>query len=141
MLYVLGLSFKKSSTDSVGGSYFLISHVVRVDFAQNWADLLCSQMASVAEFIAFSPDPDGMEQGEAVLAYFLRFHPAILLPSNGGQSELWKLLQGLHTHLLCVVLYNPLSDFSRAGQCIRHRVQGGFTLREIRCGCFDLEGT
>lgn len=141
MLYVLGLSFKKSSTDSVGGSYFLISHVVRVDFAQNWADLLCSQMASVAEFIAFSPDPDGMEQGEAVLAYFLRFHPAILLPSNGGQSELWKLLQGLHTHLLCVVLYNPLSDFSHAGQCIRHRVQGGFTLREIRCGCFDLEGT
>ena len=101
MLYVLGLSFKKSSTDSVGGSYFLISHVVRVDFAQNWADLLCSQMASVAEFIAFSPDPDGMGQGEAVLAYFLRFHPAILLPSNGGQSELWKLLQGLHTPALC----------------------------------------
>jgi hypothetical protein len=67
MLHVLGLSFKKSSTDSVGGSYFLISHVVRVDFAQNWADLLCSQMASVAEFIAFSPDPDGMEQGKGCI--------------------------------------------------------------------------
>ena len=48
----------------LGGDYLLISHVVLVDFAQNWADLLCSQMASVAEFIAFSPDPGGVEQGE-----------------------------------------------------------------------------
>lgn len=97
----------------LGGGYLLISHVVRVDFSQNWADLLCSQMASVAEFIAFCPDPGGVEQGEGVLAYFLKFHPAILLPSSGGQSELWKLLQGLHRHLLCVGLYNLLSGFSR----------------------------
>lgn len=64
MLYVLGLSFKKSSTDcrwqlplnfSCGSCGFC-----PVLFE---ADLLCSQMASVAEFIPFSPDHGGMEQG------------------------------------------------------------------------------
>lgn len=38
----------------LGGDYLLISHVVLVDFAQNWADLLCSQMASVAVYCLLS---------------------------------------------------------------------------------------
>lgn len=136
MLHVLGLNLKIASTDSVGGSYLLISHVVHVDFAQfSWKQTCFApkwpQLQSLFPCLLI---PVGWSK-----AYFLKFHPAILLPPSRGQSELWTSLHGLHT---CPAwdCNDLLSDFS-PGQCIWHSVQGGFSLREVRCGYFDLEGT
>ena len=98
---------------SVGGSYVLISHVVHVDFAQfSWKQTCFApkwpQLQSLFPCLLI---PVGWSK-----AYFLKFHPAILLPPSRGQSELWTSLHGLHT---CPAwdCNDLLSDFS-PGQCI-----------------------
>ena len=75
--------------------------------------------------------------------YWLTFWNSILqscFPPMEGRVSCGSYCR-VYTHTCSVWDCTICFLISAAGQCIRHSVQGGLSLRDVRCGYFDLEGT